>query len=265
MPHIKINDISMYYEVHGEGEPIVFIGGFTADHIVWNAALGYFTNYQAILLDNRGAGQTDVPDGPYSIEQMADDVAALCTALEIPKAHFVGSSMGGFIVQTLAMRHSHLLKSAIICNSVMSLQTPFQIFIEAQFQLRKNKAPEEAIIKMGCSWAFSYQFLAQPGMLELLTQMGLRNPYPFTNKGYEGQQAAIKHFDSSAWVHKINVPTLVLAGDQDLIFRESLVKQLSKCIPDARYYCFSDCGHLPQIEYPERFAHLVDAFIKSLA
>lgn len=254
----------MYYEVHGQGEPIVFIGGFTADHIVWNATVGYFNKYQVILFDNRGAGQTDAPEGPYSIEQMADDVATLCTTLGLERAHFVGSSMGGFILQKLAMRHYNLVKSATICNSVMSLNTPFQLFIEAQFELRKIKAPEETLIKIACSWLFSYQFLAQPGILELLIQMGLQNPHPCTNTGYEGQHAALQQFDSSSWAQKIDVPTLVLAGDQDLIFREPLVKQLADRISHARYYCFSECGHLPQIEYPEKFAEVIDAFIQSL-
>ena len=264
MPHIKVNDISMYYEIHGQGEPIVFIGGFTADHVVWNATLSYFKDYQVILFDNRGAGQTDVPEGPYSIEQMADDVAALCESLGILRAHFVGNSMGGFILQTLIMRHRDLVKSATLSNSVLTPRAPFQIYLEALRELRNSNASEEVLIKMACSWFFSYQFISQPGMLEVLTQMGLKNPYPVTDKGFDAQYAALQKFDSSSWAQKINVPTLVLAGDQDLVFRETLVKQLAANIPNARYYCFSDCGHLPQIEYPEKFAELVDMFIKSL-
>lgn len=95
MPHIKVNDISMYYEMHGKGEPIVFIAGFSVDHVAWFEVVERFKDkYQVILFDNRGVGQTDVPDGPYSIEQMTDDVAALCSALGVPQAHFVGNSMG---------------------------------------------------------------------------------------------------------------------------------------------------------------------------
>ncbi|MGC1183042.1 alpha/beta fold hydrolase [Legionella sp.] len=263
MPHMKINDISLYYELHGQGEPIVFIGGFTADHNVWGGVVAYFKEkYQVILLDNRGAGQTDVPDGPYSIEQMADDVAALCLRLNINNAHFVGSSMGGYIVQSLSVRYSDLVKSIIICNSGAVMHTTFRLYIEAQLEMRKAKLPEGVLIKAECSWAFSFQFISQPGMLELLIQMGLKNPYPFTDKGYEGQYAALLKFDSSPWLQQIKVPTLVLAGDQDLIFSEFLVKQLANQIKDAKYYCFSKCGHLPQIEYPEQFARVVIHFLE---
>ena len=265
MAQIKVNDISMYYEIYGQGEPIVFVGGFTADHLVWSAIIGYLQDrYQLILLDNRGAGQTDVPDGPYSMEQMADDVAALCSALGISKAHFVGSSMGGFILQSLAIRHRELVKSATISNSVVTMQTPFKCYVEAQYEMRKAKVPDRALYRAACSWCFSFQFISQPGMLELLIEMGLRNPYPFTDKGYEGQCAALLQFDSQSWANQIDVPVLVFGADQDLIFREPSIKQLAHLIPDARYYCFTECGHLPQIEYPEKFAQLVDEFITSL-
>lgn len=265
MPHIKINDISMYYEQYGQGEPIVLIGGFTADHTVWGAVVPLFKEkYQVIVLDNRGAGQTDIPDGPYSIEQMANDVAALCSGLGIEKAHFVGSSMGGYIAQSLSVHHPELVKSITISNSVAVMHTTFRLYVEAQLEMRKAKVPVETLIKAACSWCFSYQFLAQPGMIDLLIQMGLRIPYPFTDKGYEAQFAALQQFDSGSWLKDIAVPTLVLAGDQDLIFQEPLVKDLANKIQGARYYCFSECGHLPQIEYPELFVSVVHEFIERI-
>ena len=111
MPKIQVNDISMYYETHGQGEPLVLISGFSADHSVWSRVVDALkANYQVIVFDNRGAGQTDVPLGPYSIEQMAADVDGLCQQLGIQRAHFVGSSMGGFILQTLDFRYPKRVK-----------------------------------------------------------------------------------------------------------------------------------------------------------
>ena len=148
MSKIKLNDISMYYEIHGNGEPIVFIAGFSVDHTNWSGLIDHFKdNYQVILLDNRGAGQTDVPDGLYSIEDMANDVVLLCSKLGISKAHFVGSSMGGFIVQRLAFSHSDLVKSAIISNSAATIHTCFHIYVAAQLELLKVNAPLATLIK----------------------------------------------------------------------------------------------------------------------
>ncbi|WP_115702214.1 alpha/beta fold hydrolase [Legionella sainthelensi] len=265
MPRIKVNDVSMYYESHGQGEPIVFIAGFSADHLAWAAIVEYFKEkYQVILFDNRGIGQTDIPDGLYSIDQMANDVADLCTALNIQQAHFVSSSMGGFILQSLAYRYPSLVKSAVIGNSGAKIHTTFNIYLQAQLELMKADAPLKTLIKASCSWCFSYQFLSQPGVLEQLIQIGLDNPFPFTIKGHEGQYSALQQFDSQNWIGQIKVPVLVVTADQDIIIRERDSKYLADNIPGARYYCFTECGHLPQLEYPEKFVQIVREFIETL-
>ena len=199
MPKLKINDISMYYEIHGEGEPVVFISGFGADHLSWRAVIESFKeNYQVILLDNRGAGQTDAPTGPYAIDQMADDVVQLCSNLGIKQAHFVGNSMGGFILQTIAYLHPHLVKSATISHSSATIHTCFQIYLSAQLELLKANAPLPSLIKASLCWVFSYQFLSKPDMLNMLCELSLNNPYPFTIKGYEGQLVAVNQQNFSA-------------------------------------------------------------------
>jgi 3-oxoadipate enol-lactonase len=264
MPKVKINDISMYYEIHGQGEPLVMIAGFSADITTWLPALEYLKKkFQVIIFDNRGAGRTDAPAGKYSIAQMAADVAALCSQLGITQAHFVGNSMGGFILQELARQHASLIKTATISNSTMSIDCVFHYYVNAQLQLLKANAPLAAIIQASCCWAFSYQFLAQNNMLAMLVQLGLNNPYPFSMTGYEGQYAALDQFDSQAWASSIQCPVLVVAGDQDLIFRTSAIKLLSDTIPNAEYYCFAECGHLPMLEYPEEFAEVVSQFASS--
>lgn len=265
MPKIKLNDISMYYEIHGKGEPIIFIAGFSADHTTWQEIIDLFKNhYQVILFDNRGAGQTDAPKGPYSIEQMANDVVLLCSNLNIKHAHFVGNSMGGYILQTLAFKYPELVKSAVISNSAMMTHCCFHFYVEAQLEFIKSNTPLTALIKASCSWAFSYRFLSQPGMFDRLLKWGIENPYPFTIDGYEAQYAALDIFDSRNWISKINVPTLVLGSDQDLIFNESIVKQLANQIPKAKYHGFSDCGHLPHLEHPQVYFNVIKTFLDSI-
>ncbi|WP_131783363.1 alpha/beta fold hydrolase [Legionella gresilensis] len=261
MPKMKIKNISIYYEVHGFGEPIIFISGFSVDHTVWQEILPYFKDkYKVILIDNRGAGQTDVPQGPYTIAEMADDIVQLCRQLKIKQAHFVGNSMGGLIVQTLAFKQPDLVTSATISNSVMTIHTPYHLYMDAQLDLLKAQVPMHTLIKASASWLFSFQFLAKPGAVEQLIKQGLSNPYPFTLAGYEGQYAALANFDSSAWVSQIKAPTLVLAGDEDLIFNKEAVHNLAKNMLNAEYFCFTHCGHLPYIEYPKLFASEIKSF-----
>lgn len=263
MPKIKVNDISMYYEIHGQGEPVIFVSGFSADHLPWMPIVEKFSNhYQVVLFDNRGAGQTDIPQGPYTIEQMANDIAELCKQINISKAHFVGNSMGGYLVQMLAYRYPSLVKSLVISNSALFTYTPFHFYVAAQLELIKANAPAESLIKASCAWAFSYRYLSQPEKLNELVQWGLNNPYPFTVMGYEAQYAALDAFDSRSWAKEIKAPTLVIGGDQDLIFNPQLFETLAKEIPGSIYHCFKECGHLPHLEYPEEYASLVKNFLQ---
>lgn len=263
MPKIKVNDINMYYEIHGEGEPLVLIAGFSVDHTTWLSVIDLLKkHFKVIVFDNRGAGQTDVPAGKYSIQQMADDTAKLCEALNIKQAHFVGNSMGGFILQYLSRHYAHLVKSATISNSALSIACVFHVYVAAQLELIKANAPARSLMHASCCWAFSYNFLIERNMLEPLIELGLNNPYPFTVTGYEGQYAALDVFDSHAWATEIKVPTLVLSSDQDLIFSTAQIKALADTIPKAKYYCFTTCGHVPMLEYPEKFTDIVTTWIK---
>lgn len=265
MPKIKVNDINMYYEVHGQGEPLVMIAGFSADHFTWLPAVEILKNsYQCILLDNRGAGQTDVPDAPYSIQQMSEDVMMLCHGLGLKQAHFIGSSMGGFILQKLAHDFPGLVKSAVICNSATTINCVFHLYVAAQYELLQAKAPLPALLKASSCWAFSYQFLTQPGMMDQLVELNLQNPFPFSLQGYAGQYAALDAFNSRAWVSGIKVPVMVMGADQDLIFNERDIRDLANHIPGATYCHFDQCGHLPMIEYPEKFAALVQEFVAKI-
>lgn len=265
MPKIKINDISMYYEMYGEGEPLVFISGFSADHVGWfNVYPKFAEKYKVILLDNRGSGQTDVPLGPYSVAQMADDVIMLCDKLNIKEAHFVGSSMGGHIVQTLAYRYPQYVKSAVMSNSAMASHTGYIFYLQAYLELLQANVSLRTLTKAVFSWIFSYNFLAKVGQFNILIELSLNNPYPFTLTGFEGQYAALKTFDSRTWAKEIKVPALVISGEQDIVLNAFLSEELAKEIPNARYHCFKQCGHLPHIEYPVEYIKVIGDFINSI-
>jgi pimeloyl-ACP methyl ester carboxylesterase len=110
----------MYYEIHGEGEPVVLIAGLNSDHTLYRAIIPRLAeSYQVVAFDNRGVGQTDKPDIPYSIEMMADDTAGLLNALGIEQAHILGTSMGGRIATALALQHPQQVKSLILVSTIV--------------------------------------------------------------------------------------------------------------------------------------------------
>ena len=120
MPEKKIGDLNIYYEVHGEGEPLVLIPGLSNDISEYEGIIGRLsTKYMVVAADNRGAGRTDKPDMPYSIEMMSDDTAGLLSALGIKEAHIVGVSMGGRIAAALALRHPEQVRSLILVSTAL--------------------------------------------------------------------------------------------------------------------------------------------------
>jgi 3-oxoadipate enol-lactonase len=265
MPITKINDINMYYEVYGQGFPIVCIAGLNADHMAWLPLIESLAQkYKVILLDNRGVGQSDVPPGPYSIQQMSNDVYGLCQYLGIEQALVMGSSMGGFITQQLMRQYPHFVRAAILVNSTQKSCASFNLFFEGQLELAKAKAPVASCCKLVLSILYSSDFLSIPGKVEELIELRLNYPYAATVESMQAQFAAVKNFDSSTWVHEINTPTLVIGSDQDLIFYEPLIKALASAIPRAQYHSFPRAGHLPHHEVPQEFMRVIDRFIEPL-
>jgi len=119
MPKVKVNDIQMYYEVKGEGFPLVMIQGLGGNLEGWDPRLveGLSKHFKLILFDNRGAGRTDLSKGEYTIRLFADDTADLMSALGVPKAHILGISMGRMIAQELTINYPQKVSKLILCST----------------------------------------------------------------------------------------------------------------------------------------------------
>jgi 3-oxoadipate enol-lactonase len=120
VPHAKAGDIQLYYEIHGSGDQtLTLIRGLGADLCAWFAQVPELSkHFRVLVFDNRGAGRSDKPDTPYSIEQMASDVKALLDALGIERTALLGISMGGMIAQEFAIHYPERLSCLILgCTS----------------------------------------------------------------------------------------------------------------------------------------------------
>lgn len=126
MPKAKINDIDMYYEVQGDGFPLVMIMGFLGNANCWDARMLFplADKFKVIVLDNRGTGRTDVSDKEFSIKLFAEDTVGLMDALDIPKAHVLGISMGGMIAQELALNYPERVEKLILKATFCGGESP---------------------------------------------------------------------------------------------------------------------------------------------
>src|SRR5581483_3862210 len=214
MPTIQVNDIHIYYEIRGEGEPLVLIAGLSTDIIAYGRIIGELSQtYRVIAFDNRGAGRTDKPDIPYSIEMMANDTAGLLNALDIEQAHILGISMGGRIAVDLTLRYPELVKSLLLVSTFVS-RFPFN-----QLGLRQRL------------------MLNMP----FLRKMGKRYPQP--DYAFSRQRSASRNYDATDRLHEIHVPTLILHGKKDTLAPYRLAEEMHAGIPGSKMIMFNG-GHM---------------------
>jgi 3-oxoadipate enol-lactonase len=234
MPTVKINDTNVYYEIHGEGEPLILIPGLRNNVSEYEGIITLLeAKYKVVALDNRGAGRSDKPDIPYTIEMMADDAAGLLHALDIQQAHILGVSLGGRIAADLALRHSERVKSLILVSTRLTRQTQR-------------------------SW---------PG---LFVDLALRIPfmqrmdkYPQPYYASLRQREAARIYDCSDRLSGINIPTLILHGKTDRIapYRQAL--EMNAGIKGSKMIAFNG-GHIFLFFQPRRFTDAVIEFLEGL-
>jgi pimeloyl-ACP methyl ester carboxylesterase len=279
MPKVKVNDIQVYYEVNGEGFPLVMITGCGGNAEAWDPRLVEWLSkhFKLILFDNRGAGRTDLSKGEYTIRLFADDTAGLMNALGISRAHVLGISMGGMIAQELAINYPEKVSKLILC-STCSQYCP----TEEQSRVTEamiNQASMEELTEIVLSFPFASDyprdFLREnpivvfgltsdfvkenPDMARLLFQRGAQ--YPISPEGLRLQYGAILRFNTRARLKHIKAPTLVLHGRKDTQIRpDQNGSSLAKGIPNARLVFFEKSNHL-LAEEMEGVIHAMTEFL----
>lgn len=212
MPVVKVGNINMYYEIHGEGEPLVLIHGAGLETSTVGPLIQMFTSkYKVVSIDNRGVGRTDKPDEPYTIEMMAEDTVGLLNAIGIKKAHFIGSSMGGRIAQVVAVKYPEMVKGLILTSTAARVLPSMKIELEIAL-----KTPE--------LWE---EMLKESAVLFTQT-------YPPTHESFYRQFVATVEFDGKDQLSKIKAPTLIINGKNDDTIPMSCTKELVNEIHDSK-------------------------------
>ena len=155
MAKLRVGDIEMYYVEAGTGAPLVLIMGFGGDHLAWGFQFQAFAErYRVIAFDNRGAGQTDAPDTPYTTGLMAEDVRGLMDALGIERAHVIGVSMGGMIAQELALHHPDRVRSLHL-GCTLARPDPYLHALSAAWREVRTRLSREAALRTIAVWLFA--------------------------------------------------------------------------------------------------------------
>ncbi len=249
MPKAQINGINLFYEVHGEGEPLLLIYGLAGRGNGWKFQVEALApNFRMITFDNRGVGESDQPAEAYSLAGMADDAAGLLDALGIESAYVFGISMGGMIAQEFALRHpQRVRKLALGCTHPgIKHCVPSPAWVTEIFKSLPGK-PREQAVREGVAFNYSpYTQQHRPELIESLIPLFVDNRQRL--HGYLNQINAVWAFDAFDRLPQIAVPTLVMTGTDDVLVPPGNSKIIAERIPNARLMEFSNAGHLFFIE-----------------
>ena len=265
MPTVISNNISLYYQITGKGDhSVILISGVNGDHqSVWppqvvNALAQYF---QVIQYDQRGVGQSDQPDMPYSIEMMADDVVGLMDALQVKTTHLIGYSMGGQIAAKFAEKYPDRINKMIGCVCYPNINVHVQLLGETLIELMELNLADSIIDRIGLPWVFSDRFLAEN--LSLLMKSN-EESRPKSSIGFKRHFEAQCAFKSEAECFKnIKIPVLFIAGEEDRICPPTDVMKFVDLIPDSQITIFPEAGHMLSLEHPDKFAEVICDFLVS--
>jgi pimeloyl-ACP methyl ester carboxylesterase len=262
---VQANGQELYYELHGEGPPLVLVMGIGYDSSLWTLAQVpvLSTQFQVILVDNRDAGRSSKASRPYTIADMADDLAGLLDALGIQRSHLLGLSMGGMIAQEFALRHGDRLGRLVLAGSgaapARSAVDPIQIWS----WVKANDSTGEVFGGQQFASLFSTAFLRNHKAVRDTAALLASNPYPMTAEAYRRQADAYRQFDALDRLAAITAPTLVVVGEQDLLTPPWIAREVAEAIPGARFEVIRGDGtsHVVPIECPEEFNRLVLNFL----
>lgn len=265
LAYATANGIQLYYESHGKGAPLLLIGGLGYGGWVWRKqAPAFASHFQVITFDNRGVGQSDKPDLPYTVPMLAADALGLLDALRVEKAHVLGASLGGMIALQLALDRPARVDRLILCATTFGganvvLPKPEVL----QFMAQRAGTAEERFAR-GMELAFSKPFLASRAPeADFIRQEMAKNRQP--DAAYLRQAYAPLGFDVESRLDQIPRPALVIAGDQDQAVPAENAKRLAQKLPHATLALLEGAGHLCFIEQAEGFNQAVLGFLKGNA
>jgi pimeloyl-ACP methyl ester carboxylesterase len=271
MSMAPVNGIELYYEVTGNGYPLLFCHEFAGDYRSWEPQVRYFARrYQVITYNARGYPPSDVPEdvSAYSQTQAMEDIVGLMQHLNLSQAHLVGLSMGGYAVLHFGLTHPEMARSLVIggCGygSVAGERKKFQQDVEQMAQGIESQGMH-AMAKIYASGPTRVQFTDKDprGWQEFAEQLAEHSTVgaAMTFRGVQAQRPSV--YELEAAMRQLHVPTLVITGDEDEPCLEPALF-MKRTIPTAGLVVLPKSGHTINLEEPEAFNRALDDFLTAV-
>ncbi len=257
MPYIETEEIKIYYETHGQGEPLLLIHGLGSSGKDWEPQVDFFSsNFQVITMDLRGHGRSGKPPGPYSMESIVEDVALLLKGMDFFPAHVMGISLGGMVAFQLALDWPKLIRKLVIVNSVPEL-VPRGIGDLMDYWQRLLIINLMGMEKMGR--VLAERFFTEPGQ-EFLRQTFIRHWSENHKPSYRASLKAIYGWSVRDRLGEIKAPTLVVGSEGDF-FPTKDKEAYTALIPEAELVVIENSKHALPAEKPDVFNQAVMSFL----
>jgi len=242
---------NLYYERTGAGAPVLLVMGLGMNATGWWRTIPVLAQrLEVIAFDNRGSGRSDVTDGPYTMEQLADDAVAVLDACGIDRAHVYGISLGGMIAQQVALRHPERVD-----RLVLGATTPGgPRHVKAADDVLRLVGARGTLTAEQAAWAsvpinYSRRTREQHGQ-RIAEDVARRLEYPITGRGYDAQLPAAMGFRLGDGASAIAATTLVVHGDEDVLVPPENGRLLAELIPGATLRTLPDAAHIYPTDEP---------------
>ena len=263
MPKVNANGITLNYEQQGSGEPLILIPYLSADNTCYAFQVAeYAKHFTCFSIDLRGAGESDKPDGDYSTELYADDIAALMDAVGIGRAHVSGMSLGGVVGMWLAAKHPEKVKSLSAHGGWTKTDPYIDTVVRGWQMLAKGfGSVPELVIEGIFPWCFTPEFYATK--LDVIQSLAafVRSRPAMSVEGFIKQSDAVLAHDVESQLSRINAPTQITFGRHDQVTSVRFAKPLLTGIRNSEYYVFETSSHAPIYERVEEFNEKTLAFL----
>ena len=257
MPTILLQDVDLNYQTFGNAKKpaLIFSNSLGTTLSMWKSQIEHFKHdYFVICYDTRGHGQSSAPNGPYSIEQLGQDVIHLLDYLKIEKASFCGISMGGLTGQWLAIHYPERFNHIIICNTAAKIGQE-QAWTE-RATLVKQQGLQPIAETAATRW-FTEYFIQNHSPIVKSLSHDLENG---SAEGYANCCLALAHADLREAIKQISIPVLIIAGQQDPVTTIEDGKFMQSRINNAEFFEI-DASHISNIEQVSIFNQTVQQFI----
>jgi len=262
----EVNGIKLCYDIYGNGYPVILLHGFSDRKEHWRAQVGDLSkHFEVIRLDNRGAGKSDRPDGEYSMEVYASDVAGLMKCLEIKKAHIIGHSMGGMIAQNFAILYPDRVDKLILLNTFPGLKPPGESIEDIIAMQRESAiAGQDAILKDpdnafvdGAKSSYSRKFWKlmkeNPkkkfhSIWSVEDLIDEKINYGPTAIDLSNQSHAISTHNTYERLHEVKNEVLIISAEKDKSCPKSMGQKMNELIPKSKFIVTEGAAHQSILE-----------------